>query len=89
MADELGSNSRALSVIVWSTVTVAIAAFVVILRIITRWKILNFLGKDDWFILVAVVRLNSPRRRPARPTQKANPHRTGLLHRQYCLHVPT
>ncbi|KAN0112482.1 hypothetical protein V8E51_005433 [Hyaloscypha variabilis] len=55
MADELGSNSRALSVIVWSTVTVAIAAFVVILRIITRWKILNFLGKDDWFILVAVV----------------------------------
>ncbi|KAE9375914.1 hypothetical protein N431DRAFT_370863 [Stipitochalara longipes BDJ] len=50
----LSSNSRAVSAIVCATITAAIATVVVILRLITRWKILNFLGKDDWCIVIAL-----------------------------------
>lgn len=69
MSEGLESNSRAVSVIVCTTITVAMAAIVVVLRLITRWKILNFLGKDDWCIAIALVSLDSP---PPGPTRASH-----------------
>jgi len=82
MTDGLESNPRAVSVIVCATLTVAIAATIVVLRLITRWKILKYLGKDDWCIAIALVSLDSP---PPRPppgslSDRVNTRRIAFLH---------
>ncbi|KAH9207222.1 hypothetical protein DL95DRAFT_468880 [Leptodontidium sp. 2 PMI_412] len=50
-----GDDSQAASVIASATIAVGLATFVVILRFITRTKILHFVGKDDWCIGIALV----------------------------------
>ncbi|CZR57597.1 uncharacterized protein PAC_07486 [Phialocephala subalpina] len=48
------AGNRGDTVITCSIVTVLIAAVVVILRLFTRSKILNFVGREDWCILAAL-----------------------------------
>jgi len=49
-------DSSAVGVILCAIITVAIATVAVILRLIVRSRMLNFLGKDDLCIVIALVR---------------------------------
>ncbi|KAF8866279.1 hypothetical protein BDZ45DRAFT_735558 [Acephala macrosclerotiorum] len=59
----MATDNIADTVIACSIVMVLIVAIIVILRLFTRWKILNFAGREDWFILAALV-FSPPNLRP-------------------------
>lgn len=50
-----GLNPQAAGVVACATITVGLAAVVILLRFITRTRILHFVGKDDWCIAIALV----------------------------------
>ncbi|KAF4630698.1 hypothetical protein G7Y89_g7435 [Cudoniella acicularis] len=50
-----GISQRGLGVVVTSTVALAFAALAVTLRLITRHKILRFIGPEDWCIIAALI----------------------------------
>lgn len=57
MADKYTNGSReATQVILANAVTLFVAATAVLLRFITRRNILRFVGKEDWCILIALVK---------------------------------
>ena len=48
-------SARGAQVIAWSYVTFSIAAFFVSLRLLVRWKVVRFIGKEDACIFLALV----------------------------------
>jgi hypothetical protein len=55
MSDKDQITPRGADVIIASIITVIIASFVVGLRLITRVRILKFVGSEDWCIVGALL----------------------------------